>query len=148
MTSTKKMAMVQRRIKQSIECWLLFNDQVLLLEVGARGGKHPAFFQPITGGIKAGETSLAACVREVHEETGLQLDAGALRPLPESYEAIIDEHLTINKTVYFAQCARRNVTINPKEHVGYKWWPMENVPSALHWQSNKDTWKMVAAASR
>jgi dihydroneopterin triphosphate diphosphatase len=43
--------------KYSIECWMLGRDGlVLLLQVPARPGEHEPFWQPVTGGIEAGET--------------------------------------------------------------------------------------------
>jgi len=56
-------------IKQSIECWLFAEDAgleaPLLLLQAAMTEEHPAFWQPITGGIEPGETAEQACRREI-----------------------------------------------------------------------------------
>ncbi len=52
----------------SIECWIIGPEQqVLLLQVPARAGKHKAFWQPVTGGIEDGESPSQAALREIAE---------------------------------------------------------------------------------
>lgn len=60
-------------IKYSIEAWI-YNSvakEILLLKV--KSGQL-SFWQPITGGIENGESSEIACIREIFEETGLEIE--------------------------------------------------------------------------
>lgn len=138
------------RIKQSIECWVLRSDgertKVLLLQVAGKDNYHPPFYQPITGGIKGDETPEQACLRELHEETGMTTGADKLTMLPEGYDAVIDESLTVHKTIFFVRIEDPEIRISPHEHIGFTWSSPSAIKEKLYWQSNKDTWDMLTAA--
>lgn len=132
--------------KQSIECWILTQEQpssVLLMHVGAKKS-HPHFFQPITGGIEKGENPIEACIREIREETGIEIEESELQRLPETFLAKINDNLAIEKTIFTTRLPESDITINPAEHTGYQWAQTQEVESLLYWQSNKDTWKIVS----
>ncbi|MEV3857659.1 NUDIX domain-containing protein [Streptomyces sp. NPDC050095] len=82
--------------KCSIECWIVNPDQdVRLLQIPALEGKHEAFWQPITGGIEDSETPLQAALREIREETGLELtDIATDLTVAISPELTIRHHVT------------------------------------------------------
>lgn len=135
-------------IKQSIEGWI-FRDtqaghQVLLLEVPEQPGTHPAFFQPVTGGIEAEETPHAAGLREIREETGLHLLPSQLILLDQAYAARIDDSLTVHKHLMYTWIDTSTIIINPTEYCGYRWVTIHNILSSLYWQSNRDTWNIIA----
>ncbi len=131
--------------KYSIECWITSADQdVLLLQVPARPGKHEAFWQPITGGIEDGESPLQAALREIREETGLELTDTQLTEIATDLTVVISPELTISKTLYTASTPDTTITTNPHEHQAHQWLPPARVPEALFWDSNRDTWKLVS----
>lgn len=137
------------KIKDSVECWVLRDGrppEALLLQVPARPGQHEAFWQPVTGGIEEGETPREACLREVHEETGLQFALGDLAQVADGFEVVISPELTIRKSIYTAYVRGDEITINPHEHRDHHWFPPERIADQLYWQSNKDTWHLVAQA--
>lgn len=119
-------------------------QDVLLLQVPARPGKHEAFWQPITGGIEDGETLLQAALREIREETGLELTDNQLTEIATDLTAIISPQLTISKTLYTASTPDNTVTINPHEHQAHQWLRPARVTEALFWDSNRDAWKLVS----
>ncbi len=135
-----------RRTKQSIECWVLQHgarhSKVLLLRVAESDGVS-AFLQPITGGIYLGESPEEACIREVNEETGLDLEQSHLNRMPQRYQAIISDELVVEKTIFYVWIGALPIRINPDEHSDYEWLEWTNVMERLHWQSNKDTWRLI-----
>ncbi len=105
-------------------------------------GEHEAFWQPITGGIEAGETTQQAAVREIREETSLELDSTRLTEITSGLTVVITPQLTISKTLYTATTPSTKV-ITSDEHQDHRWLPASQVPDALFWESNRDTWKLI-----
>ncbi|MEU6254320.1 NUDIX domain-containing protein [Streptomyces sp. NPDC047043] len=127
-----------------MECWITDPRQdVLLLQVPARPGKHEAFWQPITGGIENGKTSLQAALRVIREETGLELTDTQLTEIATDLTVVSSPRLTISKTLYTASTPDTTVTINPHEHQNHQWLPPARVTEALFWDSNRGAWKLV-----
>lgn len=130
-------------IKPSIECWVLAKQPsldalVLLLQAEAKEA-HPAFWQPITGGMEPGETPEQACRREVCEETSLVLAASALVPLGQTFDVPMDQKLTIYKTVFLAVTPYQPVQLS-EEHIGWQLVPFREAKERLYWPSNHETY--------
>ena len=135
-------------IKKSIECWILGSDgTVLLLRVPRREGKNEAFWQPITGGIEGQETASEAAIREIREETGLDVAADSLAVVAEDFRAEISPELTISKTVFSARVTPGEITLSPLEHEAHQWAAPDDVQPQLYWESNRQTWAMVSQHS-
>jgi 8-oxo-dGTP pyrophosphatase MutT (NUDIX family) len=64
-------------------------DRVLLIEHQEGAGHITGAWGIPAGGIDEGETAPDAAVRELHEETGLRVDAANLIELPKLYRARI-----------------------------------------------------------
>ena len=132
--------------KYSVECWVFSPErQVLLLQVGARPGKHEAFWQPVTGGIEQGEQAIGAALREIAEETQLRLREDDLSRVRTGFTVEISPELTISKTIYIARAPHTTVATNPEEHIAHRWLAAAEVPSTLYWASNRETWELVEA---
>ena len=130
--------------QNSVECWIMSPDNhVLLLKVHAIPGKHGSFWQPITGGIETGETPIQGALREIMEETGLQLTTSNLSEIASGLTFQLADELTVSKTVFAARTAWTNVSINPGEHQDYKWVPASEVSDTLFWDSNRTTWMLL-----
>jgi dATP pyrophosphohydrolase len=140
-------AMKARR--KSIEVWMLTTFQgqkmVLLLNVPPSVARRPErFWQPITGGVRAGETAEEACLREIKEETGVEVQLNELTKWPHSFELeLADTHLS--KTLFLAELDHPppRVQINPEKHDAYQWVAIEQCPEWLFWPSNHATWAEV-----
>jgi len=105
---------------------VVYNDaaEVLMLQ-----RIHPAgFWQSVTGSLRRDETPQTAARRELHEETGLELDVrdcdrvNTFAILP-AWRARYAPGITSNREhVFVAACAGRPpVTLNPSEHVACRW---------------------------
>lgn len=139
------------KIKQSIECWLFaeelnVNATVLLLQAGPNQ-KHPAYWQPVTGGMEPGETAEDACRREVREETGICLEPSRLLRLPQTFDVPIDQALIVHKTLFLATTDTRQVQISD-EHVGWQWVPFRSAEALLYWPSSHKTYAATAEQIR
>ena len=134
------------RMKPSIECWLLADrlslDALVLLLQAASQEAHPAFWQPITGGIEPGETADQACLREVWEETGIVVEAKHLVRLEPQFNVQIDEYLTVRKTLFAATTLKEQVQLS-EEHIGWQWVPFGEAKALLYWPSNHETYTAI-----
>ena len=132
------------KTKHSIECWIVDREteQALLLTVPAEGD-NPAFNQPVTGGIEGAETPLEACVREIREETGLNVNPQDLKLIHNGYTVPINDTLQIQKTLYLLQTKTFTPTLSPEEHTAHSWTPFNQVNDALYYESNRVSWGMV-----
>ena len=85
-------------MKYSIEAWIYnpIAKEILLLKVKT---EQLSFWQPITGGIENGESSEIACIREIFEETGLEIELTKLLKISH-HTVVVDEDLTILKTLF------------------------------------------------
>ena len=137
------------KVKNSIECYLIRDNTQGLLEVlllhKPRTFRHPAFWQPITGGIEFEETPIDACIREVKEETGLEIRREDIKDLNFQFEILIEESDLLIKKSLFA-CKILNVECEVKisdEHDDFMWTKFEEVKGYLFWESNKSTFKKL-----
>jgi dATP pyrophosphohydrolase len=91
------------------------------------------FWQSVTGALEWGETAARAAARELREETGLEpaglIDADVecrFPILPEwrsRYAPDVAEN--IEHLWYLELADRVTVTIDPAEHAGHEWLPLE-----------------------
>ncbi|MBW6394469.1 NUDIX pyrophosphatase [Thermus sp. SYSU G05001] len=144
--------MASKPVRHSIECWIICRrvgaeDAVLLLHVVEEPDIPGGFWQPITGGIKEGEASHEACVREIYEETSLRVRAEDLHQVPGHWEFQLP-HQVIRKDLYWVEVSETAIRIAPEEHDDWKWVPISAVESELHWESNRRTWKAVLSCLR
>ena len=121
-------------MKYSIEAWIYnpIAKEILLLKVKT---EQLSFWQPITGGIENGESSEIACIREIFEETGLEIEL--TKPLKIGHHTVVvDEDLTILKTLFLVKTKQKDIHISD-EHIDFMWTEVKNVPDILYWQSNQ-----------
>ena len=127
-------------MKYSIEAWIYdpIAKETLLLKVKT---EQRSFWQPITGGIENGESSEIACIREIFEETGLEIELTELLQVGH-HTVVIDEDLTILKTLFLVKTKQKDIHISD-EHIDFMWTEVKNVPDILYWQSNQETFQKV-----
>ena len=118
--------------------------QILLLE----RAKHPGYWQSVTGSREDGELFLDTAIREVREETGLQIHPEQLRIWPgENIYTIMPEwrhryapDVTHNRERVFSLCLPTMCNINtaPDEHRAWRWLPCEEAAAACFSASNRE----------
>lgn len=118
------------------------SGEVLLLERCQPEG----FWQSVTGSLAWNETAEAAALREVHEETGLDVadvlvDCGRQNRFPilpawrSRYAPDVENNL---EHVFSARLpARRPVTLNPGEHRQAAWLPLEQARQKASSSTNR-----------
>lgn len=127
-------------MKYSIEAWIYnpIAKEILLLKVKT---EQLSFWQPITGGIENGESSEIACIREIFEETGLEIELTELLQVGH-HTVVIDEDLTIFKTLFLVETKQKDIRISD-EHIDFMWTEVKKVPDILYWQSNQETFQKI-----
>jgi dATP pyrophosphohydrolase len=109
----------------------------------------PGFWQSVTGAKDTeGESFTATAVREVFEETGIRADIGRLTDW--GIENVYDiyprwQHryapgVTRNTEHVFGLCVPDGtpVTLDPREHTGYRWLPWREAADACFSPSNAE----------
>lgn len=118
--------------------------EVLLLE----RTEPPGFWQSVTGSQEAGETLLETAVREMKEETGLDVAPGALTNWNKQNEFEIFRRwrnryapgVTHNTEHVFSLKVAEPVpvTLDPGEHTRYEWLPYRVAAERVFSWSNAD----------
>jgi len=135
------------KIKNSIECYIVRGRlkgfiEILLLHK-PETNRHPAFWQPITGGIEKDEKPIEACIREVKEEANLLMNLEIVKDLNYEFEiSLKEDNLVIKKSLFM--CRDLDPTLQVKiseEHDDFMWVKLEEVRNYLFWDSNKNTFK-------
>lgn len=106
-----------------VGCYLTQNEKLLLLL------RHELKIEPNTwcvpgGKVDEGETLVAAAVRELKEETGIIADESELHYFTTIYKTNPTFNLLFH--IFSLQKNERpEVTLNPTEHVQYRWATLE-----------------------
>ncbi|MHC5375264.1 NUDIX hydrolase [Enterococcus sp. LJL120] len=123
--------------KASVEVWL-YNSKIASLLILQVDNFDYTFWQPITGGIEKGETALAAAIREVNEETSIQLAPEKLISLGHQEVLVEAGQLLIQKEVFLGITEETSVVIAAAEHQAYRWLPWQSaIEKQLCWPNNQ-----------
>jgi 8-oxo-dGTP pyrophosphatase MutT (NUDIX family) len=130
-------------LRRKVQVWVVSKDlHVLILKTNAGRG---AFWQPVTGSLEHGETYEAGAAREAFEETGLR----EVTP-PEflNYEFQFENEFgTHFEKVFFIRTAQDasdcKVRLDPNEHSHFLWAPFDKVLTLLHFESNREAFKLL-----
>jgi dATP pyrophosphohydrolase len=127
--------------------------QVLLLE----RADHPGWWQSVTGSQNPGETYLQTAIREVHEETGLNVEGFPLidtghenrYEIFDCYRHRYEPGTTHNTEHVFTLELPRimAITLASEEHVHYQWAPASEAARQCFSPSNAEAIQRLASGS-
>ena len=132
------------RIKNSIECWIynVVQNGFLLLKCPVTP-KHGIYWQPVTGGVEPSESHEDACIREVREETGIEILSADLMTVAPFFQVEIPENdLDLRKRIFLVFVESDTVSLSD-EHLGFQWVRPELVSRFLLWDSNRRSFGIV-----
>ncbi len=131
-------------IRENVQVYIYSQEceKVLMLK---RTEDRSGYWQPVCGGIEAGETLIEAGIREVYEETGIKEYKELIR-LAIDYEYHepkngIKMHMRDRCLLMIIE---RNVEIRlSEEHVEYKWCFLSEVSSLNDWKPMVDSVSLI-----
>ncbi|MEU6175849.1 NUDIX hydrolase [Streptantibioticus parmotrematis] len=117
------------RIRYTADTVLLADDHVLLIQ---RAWEPFTGCWALPGGhVDAGETSLDAAVRELEEETGIQVSSADLEQAGVFDEPGRDPRGRYVTVVYTATLSELTQPTAGDDAAHAAWWPLTGLPSAL-----------------
>lgn len=116
-------------------CIVIKNDEILIIK------QHQGFYGFPKGHMEKGETEVVTAIREVKEETNIDVEIDEKYRFEMSY--IINNH-TIKTVVYFlAKAINDNIVIQKEELLEAKWVKISDVESILTYDNLKVLWKDI-----
>lgn len=108
--------------------FILNPQQEVLLVKRAPYDTHPNLWELPGGGVAFGENPMDACVREVHEETGLSVSI--LYPLATTtHKSSKGDHIQVIRIAYLCKLNKNNEQITlSAEHSEYLWTSIHAIP--------------------
>lgn len=108
-----------------VACYLTVGENVLFMK--RQPHKSDGNLWGIPGGrCEKGETAHQAIVREVHEETGLDLTDKILKYFGKVYIRLPDIDFIYHMYVHALEKIPQQIAIDPNEHTEYQWMTLEN----------------------
>lgn len=132
-------------LSKYIECYVYrFTGnyiKYLLLKRSKDKDPYPGIWQIVTGRIEKDEEAHTTALREVKEETGLEVVKCFVHPkINEFYTPHNDKIYLI--PVFAAEALNEKVIMS-EEHVEYKWLKFEEAFKLIHWYSQKENLKIL-----
>lgn len=118
-----------------ISAYVIHNDRYLLIR---RSGKYlNGTWQMVSGGIHQGEKAHEATLREIKEETGLDVDKLYSADAVETfYMTSLDKITFVPVFVAFVQNPGK-IVLSPTEHDAYEWLEFEQAKERLVFSEQK-----------
>jgi dATP pyrophosphohydrolase len=112
---------------------LPIGTQFLQLHRAAGSGDYAGTWQTVYGGIKSGESAIAAALRELQEETQLTpINFFQVEYLESFYHRARDRVTVL--PVFAAQVATNAEVLIDEEHDDYRWVDLADVPTHFVWR--------------
>lgn len=95
----------------------------------------PGIKQPITGSIKNGEKAYETAIREVKEETGIEVNEFYSVPIVNSFYSASSDCLILIP-VFAVVVKSKNVVLS-EEHSAYQWLTLEEAQKCFAWDGQR-----------
>jgi dihydroneopterin triphosphate diphosphatase len=127
-------------LSKYIECYVYRFEcneiKYLLLKRSKEKEPYPGIWQIVTGKMEADEEAFKTALREVNEETGLDIKNCFVHPkINEFYTPHNDKIYLI--PVFAAEVSDTNVKLSD-EHVSFEWLDFTSAFNRIHWYSQKE----------
>ncbi|MBK7106592.1 MAG: NUDIX domain-containing protein [Ignavibacteriae bacterium] len=120
------------------------NEQLeFLLLKRAPNEKYPHIWQMVTGKIKPNEKAYETVIREIKEETNLEIHELFVVPKTNSFYNEVDDTI-MQIPVFAATVINEEVIVLSKEHTEYKWVEYKKVKKLLAWPGQKGSTKIIS----
>jgi 8-oxo-dGTP pyrophosphatase MutT (NUDIX family) len=113
----------------------------LLLKRAPNKSLHPGIWQMITGKVRKNETTKAAVLRELREETGLRCSKLFVVPRINCYYMEPLDVISLSP-VFLAEVENTDVKLS-KEHEDYKWVNYKDAVKLVHWEDQKESIRAI-----
>ena len=119
-------------VLESVAKALVINDknEALILTVGEYKARPDKSFTPdLPGGVvDSGETAHDAVVREVYEETGIQVSKDLVHLAYTKTDFFSQENKSVSKFLYIIYLATMPAVSISWEHAAYQWVKLDELP--------------------
>lgn len=131
-------------MRENVQVYIYSQEcgKVLMLK---RTEKKAGYWQPVCGGIEAGETLIEAGLREVYEETGVKEYKELIRLANEyEYNEPKDGVMMRMRDRCLLMIIEKNIEIKlSEEHVEYRWCNLSEVPGLNDWEPMVDCVSLI-----
>lgn len=131
-------------MRENVQVYIYSQEcrKVLMLK---RTEEKAGYWQPVCGGIEAGETLIEAGLREVYEETGVKEYKELIRLANEyEYNEPKDGVMMRMRDRCLLMIIEKNIEIKlSEEHVEYRWCNLSEVPGLNDWEPMVDCVSLI-----
>lgn len=120
---------------RKVQVWVYRRTPELQLLLLQRSSLFGGEWHPITGSAEPGERLLSAACRELFEETGLR-GRGPVRSLRYRF-VFHDGARQVSESAYWTEAERGRIRLS-REHVRYRWTPLQKARELLVWESQRE----------
>lgn len=103
---------------------------------------YPNLWQPITGSVEKDEPAWQAALREIKEETGLNVKRLWIVPIINAYYSKKYNRIT-HIPVFAAEIDVNDKVVISSEHQNYKWVEFEEAKNSFSWQGQRNAITIV-----
>ncbi len=111
--------------------------EFLQVRRSAATGEYQGSWQTVYGGVHAGETAMAAAVRELKEETGLVPVAMWQVEYLETFYFMVKDYVLL-MPVFAVEVGREAAVVLNEEHDRVRWVAEAEVGSAFMWRTQRE----------
>ena len=129
-------SIVAKRVEVHIYRKTKPGHRYLILKRSSKG-KYPNLWQMVSGTIDKGEKSYETAIREIKEETGLEIEELFILPKVSEFYDFFEEDSINLVPVFLARVSSSKVEISD-EHSEYKWVDFHKAYKMLHWNQWKE----------